>query len=122
MNIGNKLKSLRIEKSFEPLDMALKLGISENTYRRYERNETSPDLNMIEKMANALGKNILELIPAENISQNNTFKKDGIGLAYHCNVNQLSEKVFELYDKLLADKDAMITQLQNTIAILNKNK
>ena len=63
MNIGNRLKSLRIEKQFEPLDMAIKIGVSETTYRRYERNEACPDLNVLEKMAQALDKSIVELIP-----------------------------------------------------------
>jgi transcriptional regulator with XRE-family HTH domain len=127
MNIGNKLKSLRVEKRFEPLDMALKLGISETTYRRYERNEASPDLNMIEKIATILDKNVLELIPNEFVSQVNTFKKDGVGLAYHYSVNQLSEKVIELYDKrleekdaIIKDKDLLINELKSIIAVLKQ--
>ena len=71
MNIGNKLKSLRIEKNLEPLDMAIKIGVSETTYRRYERNEASPDLNVLEKMAGALEKNVLDFLPDNVVFENN---------------------------------------------------
>jgi transcriptional regulator with XRE-family HTH domain len=121
MNIGNKLKSLRVEKRFEPLDMALKLGISETTYRRYERNEASPDLNMIEKIATILDKNVLELIPNEHLSQNNTFKKEGIAVTQNLGtIYSLSEKVIELYDKRLEDKDLLINELKSIIAVLKQ--
>ncbi len=126
MNIGNKLKSLRVEKRFEPIDMALKLGISETTYRRYERNEASPDLNMIEKMAIILDKNVLEFLP-DNIVLENNNQNGGVYLAYNSTVNQLSEKVVELFEKRLNDKDAiiedkdiLINELKEIIAFLKK--
>jgi transcriptional regulator with XRE-family HTH domain len=50
MDIGNKLKSLRIQKKLEAVNMADLLKISETTYRRYERNESAPDFNMLEKL------------------------------------------------------------------------
>jgi transcriptional regulator with XRE-family HTH domain len=119
MNIGNKLKSLRVEKRFEPLDMALKLGISETTYRRYERNEASPDLNMIEKIATILDKNVLDFLP-ENIVFENKNQTGGVALAYNSTVNQLSEKVIELYDKRLEDKDLLINELKSIVAVLKQ--
>ena len=39
MKIGNKLKSLRVNKGYTPDFVAEKLGIALITYRRYERNE-----------------------------------------------------------------------------------
>ena len=49
MNISHIIKSLRILKKLEPIHMAELLGVFINTYRKYERNETSPDINMLEK-------------------------------------------------------------------------
>jgi transcriptional regulator with XRE-family HTH domain len=42
MIIGKKLKTLRISKGYEPIEIAERLGISKTTYGRYERNETMP--------------------------------------------------------------------------------
>ena len=119
MNIGNRLKSLRIEKQFEPLDMAIKIGVSETTYRRYERNEACPDLNVLEKMAHALDKSIVELIPNEHHTQNDTFNKEGIAVPQNLGViNNLSEKVIALYDKQLLEKDQRIKDRDILIAEL----
>ena len=51
MDIGHKIKSLRIQKKLEPINMTELLDVSINTYRKYERNETAPDVNMLEKIA-----------------------------------------------------------------------
>jgi transcriptional regulator with XRE-family HTH domain len=109
MNIGNRLKSLRIEKQFEPLDMAIKIGVSETTYRRYERNEASPDLNVLDRIANALDNSVLDLIANEQNIQNNTFKKEGIAVAQNLGViNGLSEKLIEQFENRIKDKDYLI--------------
>ena len=127
MNIGNRLKSLRIEKNFEPLDMAIKIGVSETTYRRYERDEASPDLHILEKMASALDKNILDFLP-DNIVFENKNQSGGVALAYHSTINMLSDKVIELFERQLAekderlkDKDILIAELKAIIEILKKN-
>lgn len=97
MEIGRKLKSLRIEKGFEPIDMALKLNISETTWRRYESNKATPDVNMLEKIAKTLDKNFLDLLPAECLVQNNTDQKGGVVVNLGT-INNLSEKLIEQYE------------------------
>lgn len=111
MNIGTKLKSLRIEKNIDPQDMALKLAISETTYRRYERNETTPDLNMLEKIAKVLDKSFLELLP-ESIVFTNTDQKGGIALAYQSTINQQTEKLLAEKDLRILEKDEIIAELR----------
>ena len=55
MKIGSKIKGLRIEKDFSTDFMAEKLGVSEQTYRKYESDKNSPDLNLLEKIAATAG-------------------------------------------------------------------
>ena len=101
--IGKKLKSLRIEKGFEPHDMALKLAISETTYRRYERNETIPDINMLEKIAIALGKSFLDLLPDSIVFTNND-QKGGIAVTtYQSTINQQNDKLIEQCEKRISE-------------------
>ena len=107
MDIGTKLKSLRIEKKIEPQEMALKLAISENTYRRYERNETTPDINMLEKIAQVLDKSFLDLLP-EGIVFNNIDQKGGNFGQYV----SVSEKLIEQFELRLKEKDKLIEQYE----------
>jgi transcriptional regulator with XRE-family HTH domain len=128
MDIGHKIKSLRIQKKLEPINMAELLDISINTYRKYERNETAPDVNMLEKIAKIHDISIIDLFKDEGLTFNNNENKD-------CNINnlvinQLSEKLIEQHDKIIlekdiriAEKDERIKELKEIIAELKeKNK
>jgi transcriptional regulator with XRE-family HTH domain len=109
MNIGNKLKSLRVEKGYESVLMADKLGISETTYRRYERNESAPDINMLEKIAKVYDIELFDLLKDDKLVFNQQNKKgDNNGLV----INQLSEKLIEQYEIRLKEKDEMILELK----------
>lgn len=65
MNIGHRIKTLRIARQIEPLVMAEKIGISESTYRRYERNESEPTLSIIIKLTNILDVKITDFLDGE---------------------------------------------------------
>lgn len=82
MLIGNKLRGLRVEKGFTISQMADRLEISEPTYRKFENDKTSPDLETINKIAQVLEKNFLELLPSECFQQN--YNQSG-GIAYLLN-------------------------------------
>ena len=118
MDIGNKLKTLRIQKKFEPITMAEKLGISINTYRKYERNEAAPDVNMLEKIAKIYDISIIDLFKEDGITFNNNENKD-------CNINnlvinQMSEKLLEQKDKIIAEKDIRLAEKEERIQELKQ--
>jgi transcriptional regulator with XRE-family HTH domain len=111
MKIGNKLKSLRTSKGYTPDFISEKLNISKTTYGRYERNETTPDLNMLENIANLYEIEIYELLSDEKIILNQKNKKgDNNGLV----INQLSEKLIEQYELRLKEKDEIIKELKKS--------
>ena len=115
MNIGNKLKTLRTKRALDPLSMAEHLGISETTYRRYERNESVPDLNMLEKIAKVHEIDLVELLSDDKYVFNQHNKKgDNNGLV----INQLSEKLIEQYEIRLKEKDEIISELKNRLTKL----
>ena len=62
MDFGHKLKILRTAKRIEPIVMAIELGISESTYRRYERNESDPTLTILKKIATLFEISLSELL------------------------------------------------------------
>ena len=108
MKIGNKLKSLRVNKGYTPDFVAEKLGIALITYRRYERNESVPDLNILEKIANTYEISISDLLIDENI----VFSKGQNGGTSNnaLIINQLSDKLIEQYEMRLKEKDTIIDE------------
>ena len=115
MKVGNRIKSLRIEKGYSTDFVADKLGISEQTYRKYESDKNSPDLNALEKIAQTLGKNFLDLLP-ENILFNNNEQKGGLAVTQNLGtINNLSEKLIDQYEKRINEKDDIIKKLKETI-------
>lgn len=114
MKIGNKIKGLRIENGLTIDQVADKAGVSPQTYRKYESDKTSPDLNQLELIASIFNKTILDLLP-ENILFNNNDQKGGIALAYQSTINQQSEKLIEQYEKRIAEKDEIISDLKRLL-------
>lgn len=119
MNIGNKLRGIRTEKGYTTLYMAEKLGVSEPTYRKYEKNESFPDINMVAKMATVLEKNFLELLPSECFVQNNNDQQGGVVINLGT-INNLSEKLIEHLEQSLLEKNEMIKEKNEIIKDLKK--
>lgn len=119
MKVGSRIKGLRIEKGFSTDLMAEKLGLSEQTYRKYESDRNSPDLNTLEMIANILGKNFIDLLP-DGILFTNNDQKGGIALAYQSTINQQSEKLIEQFEKQLIEKDTRILEKEERIKELKE--
>ena len=120
MKIGNKIKGLRIENGLTIDQMADKAGVSPQTYRKYESDKTSPDLNQLELIASIFNKTILDLLP-ENILFNNNDQKGGIALAYQSTINQQSEKLIEQYDNRIKELKQSKNETSNRVNVLNAN-
>jgi len=54
MSVGEKLKSVRIEKAISPADLARQAGVSEGDLAKMEANELAPPLGVIVNLAKAL--------------------------------------------------------------------
>jgi transcriptional regulator with XRE-family HTH domain len=108
MNISHLIKSLRIQKKLEPIHIADLLGVSINTYRKYERNEATLDINMLEKIAEIYDISIVDLLKKDSVAIYNN--KDN-----NLFINQISEKLIEQYDNRLKEKEEVIKELKETI-------
>ncbi len=79
------------------------------TYRRYERDESVPDLNIIEKIANIYKISTVDLLQSENIILN---KDQSGGISNNALIiNQLSKKLIKQYKIRLKEKDELIKKL-----------
>ncbi|MBX9782633.1 MAG: helix-turn-helix domain-containing protein [Chitinophagaceae bacterium] len=61
-NIGDKIRIKRQTRGIERLEIAAKLGISENAYGKIERGETSLTIERLKDIADILETSIAELI------------------------------------------------------------
>lgn len=113
MKIGEKLKTLRTSKGYTPDIVSEKIGVSKTTYGRYERNESTPDINILENIANLYELEMFELLSDDKIilTQNNK-KGSNNGLV----INHLSEKLQEQNDKIIAEKDKIIAEKEIRLA------
>lgn len=113
MDFGNRLKTLRTQKKMKTIELAEKLKISDSTYRRYERNEIAPDLNIINKIAEIYDLTLADLLSEEKIILSNN--QNGGTSNNALIINQLSEKVIEQYELRINEKDQIINQLTKLI-------
>lgn len=110
-SVGKKLKELRVTRGISLEQLMDELNISKSTYLRMEEGETSSWTNKIDaicKFYNIEPEELLlskdKLIIISKHQQNGTITGNV--------VNNLSEKVIELYERLLKDKDNEIFNLK----------
>ena len=72
IQIGNRIKKLRMEKGYSQKKMAELCGISYSTYSNYENNNREPNLKQLEKIAHALEMTTENLIGQTNIDERRT--------------------------------------------------
>ena len=81
--IGNKLLVIREERKLSQQDMSEILGVSQSSYARIERNETSVDFEKIVSFANNLNVPVQELLPETlTITNNNHNSGNGGGIIF----------------------------------------
>lgn len=117
MKIGNRLRSLRAEKGFTQETLAELLDIPQATYSNLENDKGRLDLNLLEKLANVYGIDLLDLLNKDGFNFYNQKNKGGNnGLV----INMLSEKIIEQFELRIKEKDAYINHLQNRINEIEK--
>jgi transcriptional regulator with XRE-family HTH domain len=109
MKIGNKIRSLRIERNLSPVQVADMLDISESTYRRYETDKNSPSLDLLNKIAQIYNKEVVDLLPDNCVYQENKDYSVGINEGV---INHLSDKIIELYENQIAELKEQIRELK----------
>ncbi|WP_433627454.1 helix-turn-helix domain-containing protein [Chryseobacterium cucumeris] len=108
IQIGSKIRRLRENKGFSQEEMAERLQISRSAYSRIKNGETNSWVNHIEKLSNELEIKPEELfIGADSLIQNNqdndSVIQNNTNNDTHITINQLSEKVIELYEERIRE-------------------
>jgi transcriptional regulator with XRE-family HTH domain len=116
MKIGKNIRSIRELKNYKQDYMADQLGITQRAYSKIENDEVAINVDKLYDIANILQVQVSELLPDQGKQVFNNFgnnKENGLVVN-----NYQTEK--ELYEKLLTQKDALISQLEKHITHLEK--
>ena len=90
MNIGEKIRSTRTAKGLSQKEVALALQMDQSQYSKIENGKTDPYFSTIEKIADALGVGLAELLTSQAVLQD-----------------------INLYDKSLVEKVQLMEQLED---------
>ncbi|RCW41649.1 helix-turn-helix domain-containing protein [Paenibacillus prosopidis] len=66
MNIGSKIRALRLDRDMTTPEVAAKANVTQSTISEVENDNRSPSLNTLEKICNALNVPIMEVLPIEH--------------------------------------------------------
>lgn len=107
MNIGDQIKKIRTAKNLSQKEVALSLDMDQAQFSRIENGKTDPAFSTIEKVAQALGVGLAELVNAEeDILEVNSYDKSVIEKM--ALIDQLEEKeksaFFTILDALISKK------------------
>lgn len=110
-NFGERIKIVREKVGYSQDYVAAELGISQKAYSKIENNETQLKGEVLIKLAEIFGTDILELIPTEaKLTYNNIHNvHKGDGVVYN---KENIEKIEELYKKVIEAKDSQIESLK----------
>ena len=86
MSIGKNIKKYRAEKEITQQNLATELGISTRTLQSYEAGRTAPTIEVIKKIAIALGVPLYKLIVNEKVDE----EKEALKM------NQIKQEVVEV--------------------------
>jgi len=117
MEIGKKIKSLRVESGFTQQDMATKLDISDNTYRNIENDKISPSINALEKIAKILNKPFTSLV-VENKPSTIKNNEKQVKCSQYCAFIYVPEKAVIRYENMLKERNDYISLLKEKISTL----
>jgi transcriptional regulator with XRE-family HTH domain len=115
--IGNRIRTLRTTIGLSQEELAERLHISQSAYSRIENGESNNWVNLIEKLCTELQVKPEELFASEGLVQNNSDNASAVQNHTqhdtHITINQLSDKVIELYEDKIRMLEAEIERFNN---------
>ena len=116
MDIGENIRKVRDLKGFSQQALAESIGLSQKQLSRIETNQVSPTFDTLEKICEALGitlKNLLQINEDFVFNNYNENHNGGKFIAYN---NTDIKQIENLYKQLLAEKDKIISMLEAKVS------
>lgn len=111
IELGTRIKKLRIKKGYTAKNFAAELNIPYSIYSNYKNNNREPNLQAISKIASALGVSINELITNDEY----------VILGISEQMKNIADRT-ELYLRILKDHGYETTVNRDTVDITAKGK
>lgn len=108
--IGERVKHIREEKNYSQEFVASKLGISQKAYSKIETGETKLSVENLIKISEILDTSINTILDTGAV-YNNFSTHNGEGIVISKTI--ASDKIEELYNKLIKAKDDEIERLKS---------
>lgn len=120
MQVGQKIKKVREIRNYTQEYVATKLGITQESYSKIEANKTQVSTQRLEKIADILDINMLDLLAFDdkfvfnNINNSYEHSQENAKIIF---VNQ-SENEKELYEQIVAQYKEQISRLEGEVGFL----
>ena len=118
MKIHNRVKALREEKKLSQEYIAHELGLNQSQYSRRENGEVKFMAQEVFNLSKLLDTPVGDLFGDEVMIFQNTHQKGGVFGQFV----QIPEKVLELYEARLKEKDKTIQLLEEKIMALEEKR
>ena len=113
---GKKLTELRKQKGLSQEQLACDLNISQSSISNYEAGVTNPDTEILKRISDYFQIPISNLFSDESLSfYTNENNGGNSGYMINSTLNVMSEKLIELYERIIREKDAQITSLERNL-------
>ena len=115
---GERIKEVREANNFTQEYVASELGVSQRAYSKLETGETNIKGQVLVELSRVFKVDIIDLIPQDAVLTYNNYKThNGDAIVYR---KETSEKLDEVYKKLLESKDEQIRLLKEMLDIKGK--
>lgn len=119
--IHNKIKRLREQSDLTQQEMADKLNMHLKTWQKIENGVTKLDIERLQLIADVLETTIEDLINVDDSVYISAIKDNDVGFNNSSvTINHKSEEEKNLYERLIAEKDKIITDKDKEIAFLRR--
>lgn len=115
LNIIKKIKDIRIEKKISVEDIAQKLDISTNAYRKIEMNYTKLTIDRLYEISKIIDVEISRLLDIETTEIYNQENKDS-STGYLQKIEHFYQENKETTEKLITSKDEQIALLKEMLS------
>ena len=117
--IHTKIKKLRAQHEWTQQEMADKMNVHLKTWQKIENGITKLDIERLKEIAEKLETTVEDLLNADEGIFINEIKDNDVGFNNNTvTINHRSEDEKALYERLIAEKDQIITGLRAEIAFL----
>lgn len=113
---GKKLSDLRKQKGLSQEQLACDLNISQSSISNYESGATNPDTDILKRISDYFQVPISYLFSDEKLNFHTNDNNIGnTGYMINSTLNVVSEKLIELYERIIQEKDAKIASLEKKL-------